>query len=89
MRPMGLLRKQDVLNTVSRILDPYLGHTMAQAAVEAHVQKLGVEGLLMTSEQFEALLERIGSGLTIFVGRDKAKQIVAEIRSAALSEGGR
>jgi hypothetical protein len=87
MKPLGLLRKQDVMTTVSRILDPYLGHTMAQAAAEAHIQKLGVDGLLMTGEQFDALIERIGSGLMIFVGRDKANQLVAEIRSTVLSAG--
>jgi hypothetical protein len=38
-------------------------------------------------EQLEALVARLGSGLNIFLGRDKSARVVAELRQA-LQAGG-
>jgi reverse gyrase len=67
---------------------PYLGQTMARASVQTHLQKLGIDGQDVTIDQIEALVNKIGMGLVIFVGRDKSAQIVRELHSAVRSMGG-
>jgi hypothetical protein len=79
------LPREMVLDTLSRTLAPYLGRTMALAAVETHRQKLGIDGLHMTSEQLDALMGKMSAGLVIFVGRDKTETIVREARAAISS----
>jgi hypothetical protein len=55
---------------------------MARSATEAHCVKLGVSDGPTTPEQVEALLGKLGSGLNIFLGREKAAAVVAEARRA-------
>jgi hypothetical protein len=76
------LPREAALATVVRTVTPYLGQTMAQAAVEMHRQKLGIEGAHITAEMLETLVQRISMGLIIFVGRDKADLIVREVHEA-------
>ncbi len=59
---------------------PYLGENMARAWVRAHCQKLGIEEGEVTREKAEALLAKLATGLSIFVGREKSAAIVGEIR---------
>ncbi len=66
---------------------PYLGQTMARASVSTHRQKLGIDGQHMTVDQLEALVNKIGTGLIIFVGRDKSAQIVRELQSTVRAMG--
>jgi len=71
-----------VLDALARTLAPYLGQTMAQAAVETHRQKLDIDGRHITADQLDALLGKIGVGLVIFVGRGRTESIVQEARAA-------
>jgi hypothetical protein len=77
-------KTKEALDTIVRMLSPYLGETMSRAAALAHCQKLGivVEGPDITKEQLDALLRRFGQGLNIFVGREKAAVVVGEIQAA-------
>lgn len=54
---------------------------MAGTAVQAQARKLGFDGRI-SPEQIEALLARLGGGLTVFVGREKSVAIVEEARQA-------
>jgi len=63
------------------VMAPYIGDTMARSAAEAHSQKLGIGDTLSPTE-LEALLGRLGSGLNIFLGRDKSAAVLAEARRA-------
>lgn len=74
------------LLTIVRVVGPYVGETMARSAAAAHCQKLGIAGEI-GGEQLEALVTRLGSGLNIFLGRDKSARVVAELRQA-LQAGG-
>ena len=76
------LPREIVLETLVRTLAPYLGKTMAQAAVETHTHKLGIADLNMTAAQLDALMDKMSAGLIIFVGRDKTVTIVREARAA-------
>ena len=77
---------EQALQTIVRVVGPYVGETMARSAAAAHCQKLGIAGEV-GGEQLDALVARLGSGLNIFLGRDKSARVVAELRQA-LQAGG-
>ena len=74
------------VGTIVRVVSPYVGETMARSATTAHCQKLGI-GPEMGKEQLDALLSRLGSGLNIFLGREKSARVIGELRKA-MSAGG-
>jgi hypothetical protein len=80
----------EATEAIVRVMSPHIGETMARSATEAHVRKLGLAGGTPTPEQLEALLGKLGSGLNIFLGREKAAAVVAQARQAlAAQEGSR
>jgi hypothetical protein len=80
----------EAVQTVVKVMAPYIGETMARSATEAHCQKLGIAAGAVSPEQVEALLAKLGGGLNIFLGRDKSATVVAEARRAlAVAEGSR
>ncbi len=84
------LERTAVLAKIVECVSPYLGQTMAEAAVEAQRERLGIQGARVTAQEVEALTSRIGMGLIIFVGREKAAQIVGQIHGQVRSlEGGK
>ena len=76
------------VETVIEVVSPYIGSTMARSATEAHCQKLGIAGGSVSPEQVESLLGKLGGGLNIFLGRDKAGSVVAEARQALAAREG-
>ena len=76
------LSTPDVVQTIVRIVAPYLGETMARSAAQVHCQKLGISGDRMQPAQAEALIGKVGAGLNVFVGREKSNAMVAELRRA-------
>ena len=85
----GLPKTKDALDTIIRMLSPYLGETMARAAALAHCQKLGiaVESTDISREQLDALLRKLAQGMNIFVGREKAAAVVSDIHAAMDTRG--
>ena len=81
------LSTRDVLETIVRVVSPFVGETMARSAAQAHCQKLGIDAGQMRTDQAEALIARVGAGLNVFVGRDKSTTIVADLRRAIESQG--
>src|SRR4029450_1124081 len=63
-------RTQDVLDAIYLVLSPYVGNLMARSAAVAHCRDLGISGAVIGREEVDALLERLGLGLVIFVGRE-------------------
>ena len=76
------MERAAVVTQIVRILSPYLGATMAEASARTHCERLGIAGQAITAEQAEALIGKIASGLSVFVGRDKAATVTQEIRRA-------
>jgi hypothetical protein len=72
---------EEALQTIVRVVSPYVGDTMARSAAAAHCQKLGI-GKDLAPDQLEALIGRFGSGLNIFLGREKSSRVVEELRQA-------
>jgi hypothetical protein len=71
-----------VVAEVTRLLSPVLGESMARASTQAHGQKLQLQDGRVTADQVEALVGKLGSGLAVFVGREKAAVLAAEMRTA-------
>ena len=80
------LSTSDVVQTIVRVVAPFLGETMARSAAHAHCQKLGIAADQMLPAQAEALIGKVGAGLNVFVGREKASVVVADLRKAILRE---
>jgi len=73
----------ETVDAVVRVLAPYIGETMARSATEAHCQKLGIAASgPVPPDQLELLLGKLGGGLNIFLGRDKAGAVIGEVRQA-------
>lgn len=77
----------DALKALVKVMAPYVGETMARSAAEAHCQKLGIASETISPEQLEALLARLGSGLNIFIGREKSTATVELMRAAVRGMG--
>ncbi len=77
----------EAVKVIVDVMAPYIGDTMARSATEAHCRKLGISpGSSISAEQLESLLGKLTGGLNIFLGRDKAAAVIADVRSA-LAEG--
>jgi hypothetical protein len=74
------LKTDHVLAELARVLSPYVGATMAEASTRVQSQKLGLTGPTLDREQADALVAKLGSGLTVFVGRQKSVAVVEEMR---------
>lgn len=72
----------EVLDAISRVLEPYIGKLMARTSASAHCNDLGIRSAVMDGAQIEALLEKLGLALIIFLGRDKAAAVVVAMREA-------
>lgn len=72
----------EVLETISRVLEPYIGRLMARTSATAHCNDLGIRSAIVDGQQIEALLEKLGLALIIFLGKDKAATVVDAMRQA-------
>ncbi len=82
------MRTSDAVQVIATVLAPHIGGTMARSAAEAHCRKLDLLDGTIGSEQVEQLLGRLGSGLNIFLGREKSGDVMAEVRRALETAGG-
>ncbi len=64
---------------VSR-LGPFLGNSMARAALVGHCRKLGFEEEAFKVEEVEQVLKRLRQGMTLFVGTEKAQALADLLR---------
>lgn len=77
------MRREHVSALIVEGLEPVLGKHMARAAVDGHCASLQLIGEDLSPTELDALLHRIGLGLCLFVGRDKADALVASFRRQA------
>lgn len=76
-----------VVETIRKTIAPFVGDTMARASTDTLSRKAGFDGPLVTEAQALALIEKVGQGLNIFVGRDKAGQVQEQILRLLASDG--
>lgn len=81
----------EVLDTIARVLEPFIGKLMARTSATAHCNDLGIRAAVVDGGQIEALLEKLGLALIIFLGKEKAATVVEAMRKAieALGEARR
>lgn len=70
-----------VTGSLVSVLAPLLGENMARAGVQAQLQKVGA-GQSLSASEVEALVEKLGRGLVVFLGRAKTATVVESMRSA-------
>jgi len=70
----------DPVKQIVAALTPYLGEHMARSAALAHCQKLGISGPDVSAEQIDKLVDRLQTGLYVFIGREKSAAVMAAIR---------
>jgi hypothetical protein len=79
----------EAISAVVRVLGPHIGETMARSAAEAHCQKLGLDAAgPIGPHQLDALLAKLSGGLNIFLGRDRSRAAIDEVRRALGATGG-
>lgn len=81
------MKETDLLTALSSVLAPYLGPNMAKAAVDSNLKRVKPAGGPLTPAEVESLLQRLGMGLVVFVGEEKAAVISKQMRQAALWDG--
>ena len=74
--------KDRVLAIIAGILSPYVGATMAGASVRGISQRLGLDQPRLDRNQVGLLLEALGPGLDVYIGKDKARIVVLDIWKA-------
>lgn len=85
--PRSAVPCQRVEEVVERVLSPYVGATMARAATRGHYRALGIGGPDLEPEQLDSLVQKVGLGLHIFVGRERTAELLAAIRRDLDSQG--
>jgi hypothetical protein len=78
------MKESEVKVALSAVLAPYLGPNMARAAVDSNFKRFKPDGGPLAPAELESLLLRLGKGLVVFVGEDKAAALQAELRQAVL-----
>jgi hypothetical protein len=77
----------EVLEAIHQVLAPYVGRLMARTAASAHCRDLGIDSAVMSRPQIESLLDKLGLGLIIFLGKEKTSMVVESMRRAIDSLG--
>lgn len=72
----------DVFDAIIRVLAPFIGANMARAAVYSQKDRLELTRPDISQAEVDALLERLGPGLVVFVGREKTDRILDDARRA-------
>lgn len=88
MSPLPTLKTSEVLDSIAGVLSPYLGKMMARASAGAHLKDLQIDGEMVDPKKVDALVERVGKGLNLFLGRDRSKLVVEEMRRVLNGLGG-
>lgn len=76
--------RQRIVDILERVLTPHIGPLLAHASTRSQCEKLGIDGDEIPPEQLEELVEALGLGLAVFVGRPKAGELVEEMRRVVL-----
>jgi hypothetical protein len=74
--------REETTGSLVAVLAPFLGENMARAAVQAQLQKVASGTGPLAAPEREALVEKLGRGLVVFLGRAKTTAVVEEMRAA-------
>lgn len=77
--PVDQIDRKQLEDLVVTRLGPYLGQSMAAAAVQGHCSKLKIHGNLLLRPDLERLLTALCKGMTLFVGPEKSRQLIQSL----------
>ena len=81
-------KREPALETIARALTPFLGATMARAAIEVNKKKLGLRGPDIAPADVDRLLDELRPGLRVYLGDVQTGRVIEVIRNALASSGG-
>ena len=73
------IERRELEAAVIAVLGPYLGDSMARAAVDGHCRSLGI-GDSCGAAELETLVMRLRQGVTLFVGPEKAALLASALQ---------
>jgi len=79
---------EPVFEIIARALAPYLGMSMARAAVEVNRKRLGLDGPELAPVDLDALLRELAPGLRVFLGDVQTRRVLGNIRVKVVARGG-
>ncbi len=72
----------EAIEAIVVALSRYIGPNMARSSVRGQCEKQGVSVETAKAEQIVAIIDALCLALNVFIGRDKAKQVRAELIGA-------
>lgn len=78
----------DAVQVMVRVMAPYIGDTMARSAAEVHCRRIGVMDSTIEPAQVDVVLQKLETGLNIFLGREKSVAVISDVRRALQAAGG-
>jgi hypothetical protein len=76
------------VSAVIETLAPFVGKSMAGAAVRLQLEKLGASGPTLSADHVEQLLGALAPGLNVFLGRPTTRTALDQVRAALDLRGG-
>ena len=71
--------------TLVEAIKPFVGEVMATASVRSFSKKLGLSGTVAVSERAK-LIDAVGLGLNVFIGKAKTTEVLTALRAKLLRE---
>jgi hypothetical protein len=65
-------------------LAPVLGDVLTRASIRLHCQRLGIVGAEVDVEQLAELLAALDKGMRVFLGAQRAREIIGDLELALL-----
>ncbi len=66
-------------------IKPFVGEMMASASVKSFSKKLGLSGSIAHAERAK-LIDAVGLGLNVFIGKAKTTEVLTGLRATLLKE---
>lgn len=66
-------------------IKPFVGEIMASASVKALSKKLGLSGTIGVTDRGR-LIDAIGLGMNVFIGKQKTAEMLTSLRASLLKE---
>lgn len=66
-------------------IKPFVGETMASASVKSFSKKLGLAGNIAVPDRAR-LIDAVGLGLNVFIGKAKTAEVLTNLRGKLLKE---
>jgi hypothetical protein len=80
------MEREHALRCIEETIGPFIGRHMAKASTELHSRKLALPERI-TLEQLREVLDGIGKGMFVLVGREKTTELLRQIEASLGVQG--